>query len=65
MQAMFAKRARSPETTIGSSKKPKTWNPRDHAQAPVRKIPFPTQSLSKDLESKPDIASKLKKMKGK
>ena len=60
MQSLYAKRHRSPETTTESNKKPKVWNPKDQAQAPVRKSTFPARSLKKDLaDSKFDIDSQL------
>ena len=47
-----SKRLRSPEAATDSGKKPKTWNPRDQAQVPVRKCPFPTKSLDKETKQK-------------
>ena len=39
---------------MDSGKKPKAWNPRDQAQVPVRKCPFPTKSLDNKPKSKID-----------
>ena len=49
---MFAKKHRSPKTSTGNGQRPKTWNPRDLAQAPVRKATFPAKTLEKDIDSK-------------
>ena len=60
MQTPYTKRQRSPEQDMESNKKTKVWDPKNQAQAPVRKSAFPARSLdSKVTSNKVDIDAQL------